>query len=87
MIGRFIVVVGYVFTYVWLAVATGIATSCVWAAYIADPAVMAPGSLNRDSPTADKVAQIGFAVFLVAFGVVWFLLTRALRRRLKAARS
>jgi len=54
----------------------------VWAAFIADPSMMSPGSLNRDSPTAEKVADIGFGALLVAFGVAWLFLVRYLRRRI-----
>jgi hypothetical protein len=73
--------VGYVFTYVWVAFAVIGLGMCTWALFVADPALMAPGSLNRNSSTAEKVAATGFAVFLVAFGVGWLFLTRYLRRR------
>jgi hypothetical protein len=82
-LGRIILDVGYVFTYLWTVLALiGLAISG-WAAFIADPSVTSPGSLNRDSPTGEKVAHIGFAALLVVLGVAWVLLVRHLRRRTK----
>jgi lysylphosphatidylglycerol synthetase-like protein (DUF2156 family) len=86
-LGRIILDIGYVFMYFWLACAVVIVAFTIWAAYIADPSVMSPDSLNRDSPTTEKIAHIVSTVFLVAFGVLWLFLVRFLRRRLYGSRS
>lgn len=81
-LGRVILDVGYVFMFFWIAIAVILLVTGVWVAFIADPSITAPGSLNRDSSTAEKVAYLGFCAFLMAFGVVWLFVLRRLRRRM-----
>jgi hypothetical protein len=73
--------IAHVFMYFWIAGTVFTAAFVIWAACMADPSVMDPDSLNRDSPAIEKAVHIGFVVFLVAFGVLWLFLIRFLRRR------
>ena len=79
-LARIILDVGYVFMYAWVALAVILLGISTWALFVADPAIMAPGSLNRNSSTAEKVAATGFMVLLVALGVGGIFLIRHLRR-------
>ena len=82
---RVILGFGVVFTALWLiAVIIGLGV-VVWIAFIADPAVAAPDSLNRNSPIADKLRLFGFVLLLACFGVIWGFFITYLRRRMECA--
>jgi hypothetical protein len=79
---RNILYAAYVLLPLWIALAVLKLVKSIWAASMTAPAMASRGGLHRNSPTMEKVVDIGFAVFLVALGVVWLLLVRHSCRRI-----
>jgi hypothetical protein len=84
---RILLFVTYVSTWFSLFIAVVFFAFAIWAVFVADPNVMAPGSLNRDSPTSEKLGGIMIMVLFVVFTVLWLFSIRWLRHWSSRPRS
>lgn len=74
----------FVVTAIWLVGVVIMFVFAIWALFMADPAILAPEPLNRDSAFSDKVYAVGLLVISFCIGAAFLLLVWRRWRRCAA---